>query len=399
MEAQTEQVEHRTNGHTGETQQHQLPAQVRAPITTGAAVAAIVPRTFEDVQRIANVIVRSGLAPRDLNSIERVTVAIMHGMEIGLKPLAAVQRIAVINGRPSVWGDAVPAIAFGTGQVAEFDERIEGQGDEMTAVCRVVRRIHGVIIAKETRFSVADAKQAGLWDEREKVTRRGRDGSSYEAKNDSPWHRYPKRMMAMRARSAIRDLFADAMCGLYIAEELVGRDSDAEMRDITPTFDQVLNPLGGEPVREPVRQIDEEAFREDPQEARQEPAGVSDGKPDGNQPANGKASPAPANGVDGAKTKTTRARKTKAEAASTPKADASPPQDTDERFPEPWIQQSAQSYMEYCLRWMGKETDLLKARERFAKEQPIRNGLREPLDEPQKIEIRAAMSKIGTVAQ
>jgi hypothetical protein len=51
-------------------------------------------------------------------------------------------------------------------------------------------------------------------------------------------------MLQMRARVAFRDLFADAMCGLYIAEEMVGRGSDAEMRDVTPAAPTVIhNPL------------------------------------------------------------------------------------------------------------------------------------------------------------
>jgi hypothetical protein len=61
---------------------------------------------------------------------------------------------------------------------------------------------------------VADAKLARLW---------GKSG---------PWQQYPKRMLQMRARVAFRDLFADALGGHYIAEELIGIEESA--KDITP---------------------------------------------------------------------------------------------------------------------------------------------------------------------
>ena len=52
------------------------------------------------------------------------------------------------------------------------------------------------------KFSVEDAKRAGLW---------GKTG---------PWQAYPKRMMQMRARGfALRDAFADVLKGLMTVEE------------------------------------------------------------------------------------------------------------------------------------------------------------------------------------
>jgi hypothetical protein len=52
------------------------------------------------------------------------------------------------------------------------------------------------------RFSVADAKRAGLW---------GKSG---------PWTQYPRRMLQLRARGfALRDAFPDVLKGLVTAEE------------------------------------------------------------------------------------------------------------------------------------------------------------------------------------
>jgi hypothetical protein len=79
-------------------------------------------------------------------------------------------------------------------------EYTEGEGDNLTAVCEVQRR--GYPQPTVAKFSVADAKKAGLW---------GKSG---------PWSQYSGRMLALRARGfALRNAFADALRGLVTAEE------------------------------------------------------------------------------------------------------------------------------------------------------------------------------------
>lgn len=228
--------------------------QARAPlpaIVSGSRPLAIVPTDLDQVARVATMIHKSGFAPFGMDTIEKVGVALMHGLEIGLPPMQAIQKIAVINGRPAVWGDAVPGIALGTGQLEDWSEEFIGDGDQMVAVCRVKRK--GIKTPKEATFSVADAKRAKLWDDRARVKKRNkRTNEWYDADNDSPWYKYQKRMLQMRARVAFRDLFADAFSGLYIAEELItGELSEEEVnaKDVTPRTRKPL-PAPVEPVVE-----------------------------------------------------------------------------------------------------------------------------------------------------
>ena len=109
-------------------------APVKAPLPTGAKIAAIIPRTFDEAWRIAQAVVKAGMVQRDLKSPERALIAIMHGLEIGLPPQAAIQSIAVINGRPSVYGSAVMGIVMATNQVVELKEYFEGEGDALAVV-------------------------------------------------------------------------------------------------------------------------------------------------------------------------------------------------------------------------------------------------------------------------
>lgn len=165
------------------------------PLRAGGRVTAIIPQTIEEVFRLAKAISASGLAPKGMTSPEQITVAIMHGAEIGLPPMQAVQKIAVVNGRPTVWGDALPALLWANG--FRLDEWMDDAG---TAHCKVTRP-DGVSIVRT--FSDADAKRAGLL---------GKPG---------PWQQFPNRMKSMRARGfACRDGAPDVLSGLYLREEL-----------------------------------------------------------------------------------------------------------------------------------------------------------------------------------
>src|SRR6185436_6230774 len=79
--------------------------QPRATVAIGARPEPMVPTNLEGVWRLSELIAASGMAPKDMKEAPQIAVAIMHGLEVGLTPMAALQSIAVVNGRPSVWGD------------------------------------------------------------------------------------------------------------------------------------------------------------------------------------------------------------------------------------------------------------------------------------------------------
>ena len=168
------------------------------------------PQTFEQALTFAGYLAESNLVPKDfIGKPGNCLVAIQWGMELGLKPLQCMQNIAVINGRPSLWGDAVLALVLASPSCKDVIERYEGTGEHLTAVCIAQR--HGRA-DKEARFSVADAKAAGLL---------GKQG---------PWQQYRDRMLKMRARAfALRDQFADVLKGMEIAEEAMDAPAERHM--------------------------------------------------------------------------------------------------------------------------------------------------------------------------
>jgi hypothetical protein len=176
-------------------------------------------QSFDDAFRFAKMVAASEFPPKDFRGKpESCMLAIQHGSEVGLSPMQSLQSIAVINGRPTIWGDAALALVQSSPVCEYVREYTEGEGDALVAVCEAKRR--GYPAPTVVRFSVADAKKAGLW---------GKAG---------PWQQYPARMMTLRARGfALRNAFADALRGLITAEE--AQDYPQQ----TPA---------AEPVREPV---------------------------------------------------------------------------------------------------------------------------------------------------
>ena len=175
------------------------------PIDDGA----LAPTDLDGVWRIANMLASTpNMIPPSFKRPEEVCHAILFGLELGLSPLQSVQAVMVVNNRPTIWGDSAIALVRSRGRCVGIEESIDGEGDEMAAVCRA-KRLHSIaghgeeVETIERRFSVDDAKLAGLW---------GKAG---------PWKQYPKRMLQMRARSwALRDGFADVLRGVGIREEV-----------------------------------------------------------------------------------------------------------------------------------------------------------------------------------
>jgi hypothetical protein len=185
----------------------------------GGGGFSLAPCNLGEAMEFAKMMANTDMIPKDYRGKPaNIMVAVQMGAEIGLKPLQSLQNIAVINGRPSVWGDSLIALVLANPLcegVTEYflnkkGEKTVGE-DYETAVCVVKRKGQD----KETRtFSFADAAKAGL---------KGKAG---------PWSQYTKRMLQMRARGfALRDVFPDILKGLQVAEEA----QDMPPRDITPS--------------------------------------------------------------------------------------------------------------------------------------------------------------------
>ena len=193
--------------------------------------------TFDELQRFANVVVAAGLTPPGLETQPKVIIAIQAGAELGFTPMQALASIMVVNNRAAVYGDATSALVLQSGLLEEELESFEGEfpKDDFTAVCRIKRRGRAGYV--EARFSVADAKAAGLW----------------MPEKRTPWRTFPKRMLPWRARSwARRDSFADILRVMPTVEEL---------RDLEPLDVAVEVKPPAAPTNGPPRSLDDLTFK------------------------------------------------------------------------------------------------------------------------------------------
>lgn len=186
------------------TQQQSIVKQGQKDIVRDGAFD-LTPHSLSEAFQLAEMMSKSALVPDAFRGkTGDILIAVQLGSEIGLKPMQALSGICVINGHPTVWGDAALAVVLNSGLMENYKEmtceEIEAAGKAVFWAKRV--NLPEPIIRE---FSIEDAKKARLWNNDKKPI----------------WKDYPWRMLQMRARSwALRDGFADALKGMAIREEV-----------------------------------------------------------------------------------------------------------------------------------------------------------------------------------
>ena len=166
--------------------------------TTGGQLARLEPKSFGELEHMAMVLAKSDIVPKELiGKAANVLLVLMFGNEIGLTAAQSLQNVMVVNGRPSLWGDAVMGLVV----ASEFYEWSKDSYDE------------------KTKTAIFTVKRKG----QEPLTRTFSEQDAKDAKLDSkpgPWQQYKRRMLFHRARSwALRDTFPDVLKGLRYFEE------------------------------------------------------------------------------------------------------------------------------------------------------------------------------------
>lgn len=195
----------------------------------------IVLTNVQDVWNTAVFMCNSGMVPDSYKdngkfSPAKVAIALIKGLELGLSPTVSVQRMYVVGNQPTVYGEAVIGLLLESGKLEDFSETFEGEypNDDFTAVCTMKRK--GIATAMTKRYSVADAKRAGLWHKK------------------ATWTASDKVMLTYRPRGfCARSLFGDVLMGLNVEGEL-DEVPEVAQESRTEAFANHLesHPLGGE---------------------------------------------------------------------------------------------------------------------------------------------------------
>ena len=217
----------------------------------------LVPTNMKEVMDLSELMAESEMVPKIYQKKPgNVAVAILAGHPMGLNPFAACQSFAVINGTPSLYGDALLGIVKGSGLLSKINEKVSDDGN--VATCYITRKGEDPVCRT---FTMDEAKKAGL------LSKQG------------PWQSYPKRMLQMRARAfALRDVFPDILRGIGIAEE------QSDMAAVAASVVVVEPPktLGSDAVKETLKAADKkkDSVVDKPADAADDAPEQVDAKPD-----------------------------------------------------------------------------------------------------------------------
>lgn len=162
----------------------------------------------------------------------------------------AINHIAAVKGRLTIYGELPRAIAEQTGEVEEFRLFvIDRDYKEITltnknldspvwaAICEVKRKGRSL---KQYSYTLNEAEHAGQYP----AMRYDKQKGSKVLSPDSPWNKFTKIMLMRKAQAlAIKFEFPDALLGVPVAEydDNVAPDLEPGMKDVTPDPASILN--------------------------------------------------------------------------------------------------------------------------------------------------------------
>ena len=157
-----------------------------------------------EVGQLAHAIANTDFVPKAMRGNEAaIAASILYGDEVGLSPMQALAKIAVIDGKPSLAAEAQRALILAAGHNIWLEEQT------ITKVTIAGKRHDQDQIGRVT-WTMDDAKRARL------------DGKPN-------WRLYPRQMLVARASAELaRSMFADVIGGLAATEELEDVDPGAE---------------------------------------------------------------------------------------------------------------------------------------------------------------------------
>lgn len=195
---------------------------------------------IEELQKISSFLLESGMCPdhfyekgpdnkpdRTKGKVPALAMTLLHGNDLGLPAMTAMQWIVQVNGLMSIKGDGAAALINSSGKLHpnSWKEETEGSISEETYKVTISAKRADNGREASRSFSVLDAKRAGLWIGEQKI--KAQDGWKWR---NSPWWKYPERMIRYRALGFLaRDLFSDVLAGSYTMEEAMDMPQDAEI--------------------------------------------------------------------------------------------------------------------------------------------------------------------------
>lgn len=214
-----------------QTPQQEAAKLQKTPVAMGDH--GLVVKDHSELYRVAQTVAKSQLVPEAFRGKpEDCFLAMAMGMELGFSPFVALQSFFVHKGKVGVPGEVMLSLIQGSPDCRSYQYGWEGEGDERHAWVQSWRRNREEPYPKAT-FSVAQARQAGLYDEK------------FRDRNNQPsvWVKYTDDMLLWKAVARdCRRNWPDKTKRAPVAEDMPGYGSEPEERNITPQRPQATAP-------------------------------------------------------------------------------------------------------------------------------------------------------------
>jgi hypothetical protein len=179
---------------------------------------------FALFQRRALGISKSTLIPKDFqNNVPNVMIALEMANRIGAGPLAVLQNLYVVHGKPSWSSQFIISVINTCGRFWPLRFDVKGSGDKMACIAWTQEKMCGPM--KQSTLDQARKENAPIL-ESPPVTMEMAKKEGWVSKSGSKWQTMPELMIRYRA--------ATFFGRLYAPELLMGMSSQDELEDIAP---------------------------------------------------------------------------------------------------------------------------------------------------------------------
>lgn len=174
---------------------------------------------WQILRQQAEVLVKTKFLPKSIETPEQAMAIMLTGRELGIGPMAALNTINVIAGKPTISPQLMLALINRTGELEDFLVSDDGQ------CCAVGMKRRGRQVHSET-FSMKDA---ALMKTTEYI---GGEKKTISLSEKYNWKQQPAVMRKWRAIAACaRVVFPDVILGLYTPDEM-GAHTDGETGEV-----------------------------------------------------------------------------------------------------------------------------------------------------------------------
>lgn len=161
------------------------------------------PKRWQVMTAMAQTFINSGALPDSIKNAAQLIMVFQAGFEAGMQPLESINAFYIVNGKVTMYGDAVSSQIIKHGHTLEW-----GECDAEKAEVTITRGDNGKSMTGT--FTMQKAIDRGL--------------TTYsDGRKNVFWQKYPENMLKYKALGSIADFIVpDAMHGAPIKEDIEG---------------------------------------------------------------------------------------------------------------------------------------------------------------------------------